>query len=33
LRHATPAALERLEPLLQELRKLEALREKSRGTF
>jgi hypothetical protein len=33
LRHATPAALERLEPLLEELRKLEALREKSRGTF
>jgi hypothetical protein len=33
LRHATPEALERLEPLLQELRKLEALREKSRGTF
>ncbi len=33
MRHATPAALERLEPLLGELRKLPALREKIRGTF
>ena len=33
MRHARPEALERLEPLLQELRKLSVLREKSRGTF
>jgi hypothetical protein len=33
VRHATPDALDRLEPLLEELRKLPVLREKSRGTF
>lgn len=33
MRHATPAALDRLEPLLAGLRQLPALREKSRGTF
>jgi hypothetical protein len=33
VKHATPAALDRLEPLLAALRGLEALREKSRGTF
>jgi hypothetical protein len=33
MRHATPAALERLEPLLAALRELPTLREKSRGTF
>ncbi len=33
MRHATPAALDRLEPLLNELRTLSALKERSRGTF
>jgi hypothetical protein len=33
MRHATPAALDRLEPLLRELRGCDALREKKRGTF
>ena len=33
MRHATPSALDRLEPLLVELRQLPALREKSRGVF
>jgi hypothetical protein len=33
VRHATPAALDRLEPLLAELRGVEGLREKKRGTF
>jgi hypothetical protein len=33
VRHATPAALDRLEPLLAELRDVEGLREKKRGTF
>jgi hypothetical protein len=33
VKHATPAALDRLEPLLGALRALEGLREKSRGTF
>lgn len=33
MRHATPAALDRLEPLLRELRGCEGLREKKRGTF
>jgi len=33
VRHATPAALDALEPLLEELRRLEVLREKKRGTF
>jgi hypothetical protein len=33
LRHATPAALDRVEGLLAALRGLEALREKKRGTF
>jgi hypothetical protein len=33
LRHATPAALARLEPLLRELRGCDGLREKKRGTF
>jgi hypothetical protein len=33
LTHATPEALDRLEPLLRRLRKLAPLREKSRGTF
>jgi hypothetical protein len=33
VRHATPPALDRLEPLLRELRALEGLREKARGTF
>jgi hypothetical protein len=33
MRHATPAALDRLEPLLAELRRVPGLREKKRGTF
>ena len=33
MKHATPAALDRLEPLLRELRGCDGLREKSRGTF
>jgi hypothetical protein len=33
MKHATPAALDRLEPLLRELRKLDGVKEKSRGTF
>jgi hypothetical protein len=33
VRHATPAALDRLEPLLRALRGCEGLREKNRGTF
>jgi hypothetical protein len=33
VRHATPAALDRLEPLLERLRGVHGLREKSRGTF
>jgi hypothetical protein len=33
VRHATPAALDALEPLLVELRAIEGLKEKSRGTF
>ena len=33
MRHATPAALDRLEALLAELRRVPGLREKKRGTF
>jgi hypothetical protein len=33
VRHATPAALDALEPLLAELRAFGELREKKRGTF
>ena len=33
MRHATPAALDQLEALLLELRKLGPLREKKRGAF
>jgi hypothetical protein len=33
VRHAGPDALDRLEPLLQQLRALPGLREKSRGAF
>jgi hypothetical protein len=33
VKHATAAALDRLEPLLAELRELPVLREKSRGVF
>jgi hypothetical protein len=33
VRHATPAALDALEPLLAELRGVAELREKKRGTF
>lgn len=33
MKHAGPEALDRLEPLLRELRKRSALKEKSRGTF
>jgi hypothetical protein len=33
LRHATPAALDRLEPLLGEIRSFEALTERKRGVF
>jgi len=33
VRHATPATLDELEPLLTTLRTLSALKEKNRGTF
>lgn len=33
MRHATPAALDRIDGLLESLRTLEILREKKRGTF
>ena len=33
MKHAGPAALDRLEPLLRVLRKKPALKEKSRGVF
>lgn len=33
MRHATPEDLDRLEPLLAELRKLPQLRERQRGSF
>jgi hypothetical protein len=33
VRHATPAALDQLEPLLVQLRGIDGLKEKSRGTF
>lgn len=33
MKHAGPNALDRLEPLLAELRKRDALKEKSRGCF
>jgi hypothetical protein len=33
VRHATPEDLDRLEPLLAELRKLPQLRERQRGSF
>ena len=33
MKHAGPAALDRLEELLAKLRRHEALRERSRGTF
>jgi hypothetical protein len=33
MKHATSAALDRLEPLLRELRAVGGIREKSRGTF
>ena len=33
MRHARPEDLDRLEPLLELLRRLEGLKEKSRGTF
>jgi hypothetical protein len=33
MKHASQEALDRLEPLLKELRKRAALKEKSRGTF
>ena len=33
MKHATAAALDRLEPLLAEIRKFEGLVEKSRGVF
>ncbi len=33
MKHATAAGLDRLEPLLAELRELPGLREKSRGVF
>jgi hypothetical protein len=33
MRHARPAALDELEPMLTELRTLPGLTEKSRGTF
>ncbi|WP_293682986.1 hypothetical protein [uncultured Phenylobacterium sp.] len=33
MKHATAAALDRLEPLLDQIRALPSLREKSRGTF
>jgi hypothetical protein len=33
MKHAGPAALERLEPFLAELRAISLLKERSRGTF
>lgn len=33
MKHATAAALDRLEPVLAELRRLDGLKEKSRGVF
>ena len=33
MKHAGPAALDQLEPLLDELRALEGLKEKARGVF
>jgi hypothetical protein len=33
MKHAGPQALDELEPLLREIRKLEGLTEKKRGTF
>jgi hypothetical protein len=33
MRHATPSALDRLEPLLERLRKLDGLAETKRGNF
>ncbi len=33
MKHAGPAALDQLEPLLVELRKFETLRERKRGAF
>lgn len=33
MKHAGPAALDRLEPLLGKLRRIEGLKEKSRGVF
>ena len=33
MRHATPAALDRLEPFLETLRAVDGLKEKNRGTF
>jgi N-acetylglutamate synthase-like GNAT family acetyltransferase len=33
MRHARPEDLDRLEPLLEKLRRLEGMKEKSRGTF
>jgi hypothetical protein len=33
MKHAGPAALDRLEPLLKKLRRLSAVKEKSRGIF
>lgn len=33
MKHAGPAALDQLEPLLNDLRALEALKEKARGVF
>ena len=33
MKHAGPQALDQLEPLLREIRKLEGLTEKKRGTF
>ena len=33
MKHAGPEALDRLEPILQKIRRLEGLKEKNRGTF
>jgi hypothetical protein len=33
MRHARPEDLDRLEPLLEKLRRLEGMKEKTRGTF
>ncbi len=33
MKHATPATLDELEPLLAQIRRLEGLKEKARGTF